>query len=506
MGSYVQLKEGGDYSDLRSPRRIRISKDARRTLLWFVGALLGLTTLAFLPHLYALALAAALVAWLIAIFTLGNVTTGRIGGLVLFWVLIFPLGYYFLSFPSTKPVFTLDRAFIALCLLAALCINRNSARPMLADIKTAGWWWMAFLFSCALSLTQVPLQDLLGPLRILIDGFVLPIVLGAFVILYFDAEKHIVGLHAASCLMAMYIGAIGFIELVTVQDLMSVAGTATFEETDKVTLFRVDGPFESSAAYALIGMITLFFILYLRSYLPERLPSWQRMLHYLGVVGALATGLMTFHRGMVIALSVVFVIDYFSKHHLIPKSRWQFLAGILIAGILILKFVFPELYERRVSNPDNLYQRMAQHQQTLKVIRDHPILGVGIDRFYESVYLNPRYVFFYNGLESMNFVHNNVLSIAAETGLVGLLCYFAAQFTFARAIWRARKFNPLGWHTLLYIFLVYTIFGMDVTSGYFSDVNLWFMLACGVIAELQARSVAEYTKTLSSPVLAKGSC
>ncbi len=34
----------------------------------------------------------------------------------------------------------------------------------------------------------------------------------------------------------------------------------------------------------------------------------------------------------------------------------------------------PRLYDDRVSSPDNVYQRVAQHQETLRVVSEYPSL------------------------------------------------------------------------------------------------------------------------------------
>lgn len=490
MGSYVQAKVATYVAQVSGSRAL-IPRRGMNWALLLGAALLALLCLLLLPRLYMLAILGAFAAWVTAVLVLGSVTNGRFDWIVLAWIALFPFGYYFLSFPADKPIFTLDRAAIGLCILGALCVGRSQALPILTDIKTAAWWWAAFLGTAVLSMLHLPFRDQLGPLHVLIDSFALPALLGAFVMMYFDVRKNLRWVHAGCCIMSICIGTVGVVELITVQDLFSIAGTATFEETDKVTLFRVDGPFESSAAYALIGMIALFLILYLRRFLPKQLPLWQKAMHGMGVTGALGTGLMTMHRGMVLALLAVCVVDYCSKTSLMPRRRWLVLFVSLLIAVVTIKVLFPELYERRVTSPDNFYQRLAQHRQTAEVITDHPLFGVGLTCFYDSVYMNPRYMFTYKGLDSMNFAHNNLLSIGAETGIAGLLCYLLSQFYFAKAMWKSRKISPLGWQVFLYIVMIYTIFGLDVTSGYFSDVNLWFILSCSLIAQLQARSIAE---------------
>ncbi len=469
-----------------------------KPILWSILVLAGVGSLILIPRLYVLGMFGAVIAWAVIVVTLGSVAYGKLDWLVLCWVVFFPLGYYFLSLPEEKPIFTLDRAFVALLVLGLVSIGRSRGFPIFDDIKRAGWWWAGFLVAAFLSLWDLSAREMVGPLHILVEDFLMPAVLGFFIMRYFDVRKNLVWLHAGCCIMAFYIGVMGLIELVTAQDLLPLGETGQFLETDNATLFRVDGPFANATSYALIGMVTFFFILYQRRYLPERLPAWQAILHWLGAVSALAAGLMTLHRGMVLALVAVCVVDYFSKVSFVPRRTWQILWLLVIGGVLVGKVFYPGVYNDRVSNPDNFYLRLAQHRQTFQVIADHPVVGVGINRFYEAVYMNPRYFVTYMGFDPMNYVHSNILSIAAETGILGLAGYLLAQFFFAKAMWKTRRINPLGWQTFLYILMIYTIFGLDVTSGYFSDLNLWYLLTLGVIAQLQARSVVDFLQTQSS--------
>lgn len=438
-------------------------------------------------------LSAAAVLVFVAFFTLvlGSVAHGRMDWIILAWITFFPLGYYFLSFPPEKPIFTLDRLLILLCIFGIVLIDRVQALPILTDIKTAGWWWLGFLIVALLSIWHLSYREMVGPLHILVEDFGMPVLLGWFVMRYFDVRAQVVWLHACSCVMATYIWAIGFAELVTGRNLLAFTDTTQFVQADDIKVLRIDGPFESGSSYALIGIISFFFILYLRRYLPKRLAAWQATLHWVGVLAALGVGLMPMHRGLVIALIAVCLVDYFSNIHLVSRRSWQVLGLFLLGAVVTAKVLIPSLYSDRVTDTGNIYVRLAQHIQTAQVIADYPLLGVGLNCFGDAVSMNSRYFATFRGFESINFTHNTLLSITAETGFLGLVCYVLAQFYFARAIWRTRKLSPWGWQAFLCIFMVYTIFGLDVTSGYFSDVNLWFMLACGVIAQLQAQSVDE---------------
>jgi O-antigen ligase len=72
-----------------------------------------------------------------------------------------------------------------------------------------------------------------------------------------------------------------------------------------------------------------------------------------------------------------------------------------------------------------------------------------------------------------------------DTGIVGFAGYFLAQVFFFLAFWRLRlRGSPqarLASRFAVYIFLSYWITGMMLTSGYYSDLNLWYLFASAVI-------------------------
>ena len=136
----------------------------------------------------------------------------------------------------------------------------------------------------------------------------------------------------------------------------------------------------------------------------------------------------------------------------------------------------PRLYDDRVSSPDNVYQRVAQHQETLRVVREYPIFGVGFGLYHDVATQNPRYMAKWKGIESMNFPHNVLMTVLSEEGIVGLLFYVSAQVFLVRAMWKIRKAYPPGWLAFLYCVLVYVLTGLDFATVSFSDINLFYIL------------------------------
>jgi O-antigen ligase len=158
---------------------------------------------------------------------------------------------------------------------------------------------------------------------------------------------------------------------------------------------------------------------------------------------------------------------------------------------LAARVLDPRLYDDRVSSPDNVYQRLAQHRETLRVVREYPLFGVGFGLYHDVATRNPQYMARWNGIESMNYPHNALMTVLSETGLVGLAFYVAAQVFLVRAMWRLRQAYPPGWLAFLYCLLIYVLTGLDYATVYFSDINLLYLFIFGVLYQLQVRMVPE---------------
>ncbi len=95
----------------------------------------------------------------------------------------------------------------------------------------------------------------------------------------------------------------------------------------------------------------------------------------------------------------------------------------------------------------------------------------------------------WNGIESMNYPHNALMTVLSEDGVIGLLFYVAAQVFLIRAMWRIRKAYPAGWLAFLYCLVIYLLTGLDYATVYFSDINMLYLFILGIIYQLQIRMV-----------------
>jgi O-antigen ligase len=416
-----------------------------------------------------------------------SVVYRRATGLILGWMLIFPLGYYYASFPKEQPVLTLDRVFIGTLLVAACFAGLYKNSGNLRELRKPAIWWAIFLTIAATTIPRT--KSPMGGLRILLDGFVLPAILASFVIRWFDVRKYLVWLHVVVCLMSVGIAAIGIAEVVTQRDLfllpesaVIVAGNAN--ESGAQIWLRPNGPFSSTNSYALIGLVSFLLLLFLNGALAGRMGVAHRLLHRVGVSVALLTAFLPLFRSVLTSLILILIIDTLYSRGARRLVRVAALGGFGLAALL-MQVVLPQIAADR-TDPENVFGRIAEQRQIMTMFLDNPVVGVGFNNFNDAAQKG-KYVAYYQGVQSVDYPHNNLGALLVETGLAGLLPFVISQLFLVMVFWkmyRSKKRTPestMAWKFFLFIFLAYWINGMSLASAYYSDLNLWYMLAIAII-------------------------
>jgi hypothetical protein len=466
---------------------------AMRPLSWLLGLLSLLALAVLLPMSPTPVGIAILGGWILLIWVAISFIRGKFDYVVLVWVAVFPYCYYLFSYPAERAIFTIDRAFIVLLAIELFFMSRRTgATPLPRDVRISAYFWGLYLLVCLASLAGHPVVDVLGSYRLLLDGMLMPALLGLYAVRLFPITSNLSKLHGCICVLMLGIAVVCGSELVTGKNLLPWPGAVeAWVYTDNAKILRVDGPFENSSVLSVIGVVGFFFIIYSRRLIGSSLTNTQHLLHRMGVLASLTAALMPMNRGLIIAIILCALIDYFAKAPLISRSTWNCLFGALFFVAVVAKLLYPGVFEDRVTRGDNFYQRVAQDVQTSEVIRDHPLMGVGFNLFAATVIGDSRYAVQWGGFEAMNIPHNSLLAVLAEEGSFGFLLYVGCQLYFIRAMWRMRKVNRLGWQVFLYCILVYVIFGFDVGIAYYSDLNLFYMFALGIILQIQLRMLPE---------------
>ncbi len=405
--------------------------------------------------------------------------------LILGWILIFPLGYYYLSFPRGRALISLDRVFICLLMVAACLAGQQRLARIPTALRNSAVCWAAFLVCAAatLPLVAVPISGL----RVLLDAFLFPGLLAWYVVRYFDVRKHLRVLHVIACVMALYVGAIGIAEVALQRDLLATPDSAIFlagdysaEQATQI-LIRPNGPFSSTNSFALIGLVSLCLIPFLGAVQNKVMPSWQRLLQKFALLAALLTAIMPLFRSVFVSLGIILLVSAYYSRGLRRFVRIAAISTFVLLALLV-RVALPEVFAER-SDPMNFYGRIAEQRQVLMMFLDHPIYGVGLNNFYYAAQ-SARYTTYYRDVESVDYPHNNLGAVLSETGILGFVPFVLSQLLLVRAFRRlcgGRKELFPVWITFLFIFLAYWVNGMSLESAYFSDLNLYYMCALAIL-------------------------
>jgi O-antigen ligase len=414
---------------------------------------------------------------------------------VLLWVLVFPLGYYFLAFPKNGSIFNFDRFIIGVLFFGILLCPVNRMTRVPCPMQRSAWAWAGFLLAATLSLVTVKLIS--GSARLLLEGFIEPAILGWYLIACFPVLRRLNILHAVVCVTSIYTAAIGLAEMRLGTDLLPLPGAGEYMAGQEgLLVLRVNGPYLTNNSFGLIGLISLCFLWFLRSAIGSQMRKWQRILHYCGMSAAAAAALMPLFRSIFLTLVIILCLDLLQKLSWKQRVLRISLLVIPVLGVIATMILIPEIFEERVSDPQNVYGRIAQQQQNFRLFLDHPLNGVGLNNFHTAAIGRPSVGSYYQGVESLDFPHSNLGAILAETGTLGFLPYILSQVFLFGAFWKLRKLGtPAGklvWRFFLYIFLSYWITGLALTSGYYSDLNLWFLFCLAIIYKFGITVEAEH--------------
>ena len=436
---------------------------------------------------------AVIIGWIALLWIAISIARGRFHYVLPLWVAVYPYCYYLFSFPAERSIFTVDRALIVLLIIEMLVVSRRSAAgtPLTHDVRISAYLWGLYLLVCFLSLAGHAPSEILPAYRSLVDGMLMPAVLGLYTIRYFPFPEDLKKLHVSACTLGIGLFLTGLVELTTDIDLFPWNGSVPmFTDTH---IRRADGPFEQQIVLTMVAALAFFFIVYLRRLMPGKSSPGRELLHKAGALAALGAALLPLNRGLVFALAPIAIIDSLSKYRLIPRRAWAAFFGVILLAAIAARILDPRLYDDRVSGPDNLYQRVAQHQETLRVVSEYPIFGVGFGLYHDVATQNPRYMVKWKGIESMNFPHNVLMTVLSEEGIVGVFLYVLAQLFLFRAMWKIRKAYPPGWLAYLYCVLVYVLTGLDFATVSFSDINLFYIFILAAIYQQQVRMARDLT-------------
>ncbi len=220
--------------------------------------------------------------------------------------------------------------------------------------------------------------------------------------------------------------------------------------------------------------------------------SWRSAIPYFAALVVMALVLyLTFSRGawLAVAITAMAMVLVFGK----PKV----VAGVLIVFMAVSGLLLFFLGDRVLSNAPIL-QRTYVWEAAINMLRDYPIMGVGLDNF---LYHYPDYMLPEAWAEpNVSHPHNILLDFWLRLGILGVIVLIASQAVFWRvAVKLYRRYStcryragmgPERWLTLALMgsMASFLVHGLIDNSFFLIDLayQFWFIMALLAILDLDS--------------------
>jgi len=409
--------------------------------------------------------------------------------LITLWFLASPIASFFCRIPYDRSIVTFNRAALLGAGVILLLGNRKSAQRAIRFSGFETTWMILCGIALANAVTQS--NDTGSGLRLAIDSFCLPLLAFHFARHHFDWQRHSRTLVAAGIALALVLVGIGGIEILANTDLFHYTGAEIIRGRER----RVNGPFVSDSSYAIISLLLMIFLMGSPKSFSIKLDRTARGALWMAIAAAFVAALLPLFRGVAVAMIASAIIAMAARRIAGLRTRITIPPFVIMAALLAVLFASilflrgSSLISSRLGDPKNIIGRVGTWSDAANAMVKNPLGGVGLENYsaYWQTNHNPDVdtVASAFGMRAADSPHSNLLWIGAEMGLPALFIYVAAFWLLIRSAWRAlkshRKSGRIAGVVLLALVAAYSIPGLELTSGYYSDLNLYFFFLTGLL-------------------------
>lgn len=454
--------------------------------------------------------------------SMGTLAPVLVEVLLLAWFASTPLISFWFRIPLDRSIITYDRAVFALVLtillLRRMGTNSVNRRFQVTRFEIAwGLLSIAALLSVAAKSTNIGYAT-----KIAVDSLVLPLIAFHLARNHFDTDRYAKPLLWAVVTVVLFLFVTGAYEYVAGVNLFQYKGSELIREGE----YRVNGPFASDSSYAIISLLLALFLSAAPNLLNIRLDIRARFFQTCAFAAGLGASLLPLFRVVAAALVVSWIVleagttRFRARLHspkenqrhrqddgtspAIPRSSragrrlWLIAARVVVAATLII-FVLVKWdaisgaasAEHRLISPNSVYGRLATWEAAVTIAASHPLFGVGLCNYPDSFaaeYKNEaQWVWEDSELVVADTPHSNALWIAAELGFLAFAVYLLANaYLFVmgcKALIRASDSQARASAAcFVALVLAYSIPGLALASGAYSDLNLYFFFVLGLLS------------------------
>ena len=459
--------------------------------------------------------------------------------LLILWFATTPIASFYIRYPPERSLITFDRAVFGLVALILLIKWRRVAAIKTDGSRTTGFLsasrfevtW-ALLSIVALMSAVVASNNFEYATKMAVDSFWLPLLAFHVSRHHVDPRNRASSLTLTSIWLAWFLFATGAFEFATGVNLFGYKGSELIREGER----RVNGPFAADSSYAIICLLVTLLLFAMPRMLRLKFDTTGRVVYAGALAAGVVASLLPLFRSVALALVICWAIieiglvkqrasegvagESQDKSILTSRSSfvdWLTKPRLVVFAVIALAVVVAESmsgsvrFEKRLADPQNAYGRLATWKAAAEVSFENPLFGVGLsnyneyfDQKYNWVAEPDVYVF---GARANRSPHSNPIWILAELGIIGFVLYLASNVYLFLMGYRALKgasneVQRMAAICFLALAVAYWIPGLTLSSGYYSDLNLYYFFMLGVLSnkslvsgsELTARAVTSTTK------------
>ncbi|MGD9616508.1 MAG: O-antigen ligase family protein [Alphaproteobacteria bacterium] len=327
--------------------------------------------------------------------------------------------------------FDITASDLVLLVLVAIWANDSIYHRQRMHFPPVAWLAFAYLGACVLSLvgSKYPYLGLVGLVQIF--KFVIAFIFALnclrskrslralavlAVIIVVTQATVVVGRFLTGYMMPLSLSS-------THQDLDEITQYLAMDRTDPNSIVRSFGTLGSPDATTRLATLMIPFSLFL---CVRNSMFGARLVFAAAVIFGISGLALTFTRAFYITVTFQVALTFCIMVRDDMLSRRQALMGVLL-GLVLIGAAAPKLYEQFTLRPDSVSVRFLQYEATLRMIRDHPFFGVGLNNGtaakinYNEFTFNPNDPNTQFDKEPTNDLY---LSLTSEVGIVGALIFF----------------------------------------------------------------------------------
>jgi O-antigen ligase len=413
---------------------------------------------------------------------------------LLIWFIVSPIASYYLRLPAERAIITFDRIILAALVVIFVLRDVGSSEKSFTVTRFEIAWGVLAL--TALISVVIKSNNFGFAARVAVDSLALPLAVFFFTRRLVNPEACAKPLVGAAIVVALLLFGTGAYETITGDNLFAFKGSELIRAGER----RVNGPFSTDSSFATIALMMAVFLRAAPRMFRVKLDAGGRLLCVAAILAAVAAALMPMFRSVIIAGIMSAVVYEVLAAGVAKSGGARVLAGkltiaALLGVMLVVAFILwdsPPL-TRRLTDPRNLYSRLATWEAASQMTIENPLLGVGLWNFadyFEQFELEDESTLEETlGTRVAVGPHSNLVWVATELGLLGFvpyvvanLCILLAGYGAVRRATDERSRAVAACFTALVI--AYWIPGLTLATGAYSDLNLYFFFFLGVLSRL----------------------